>query len=143
MAKEVCIFCGETPGLFKDASIDVAGMPQICCVDCRKEVEGLGEGELCRRALLRGHAKYADRIQARLDLITRSEKARPKCRFCGGDIKFSVLVPFEAPHRPGVLNFTFDAVPGHCTKCYRFDFFSPEMLRDDECIAYLYEKDTQ
>ena len=142
MAKEVCVFCGEVPGLFKESAVTVAGMPEFCCADCRKEAEGLSEEALCRRALQGGHAKYADRIQARLDLIVRSKQARPKCRYCGGDIKFDLMVPFQAPYRSGVMNFTFDVVPGHCTKCYRFDFFSPDMLQEDECIAYLYESDT-
>lgn len=140
----VCIFCGEKPGMFKSDSVIVGGTTQLCCKSCVKEAAGLSELELCRKVLRTNRAQNADRIAARIELITQSQEARPKCPRCGAPMKFGSVVTLDAsPLRDGLFSSTFDVLPCHCPECYKLEFFLPEVLKRDPKIAYLHRMDGQ
>ena len=143
MANEsICVFCGEKPGMFRSENILVGNTSQLCCKTCAKEVAGLSEVELCQKALRLGHAQNPERLQARIELITQAEAARPKCLRCNTPMKFNSVVHLDAsPLRDTLFSETFDLLPCLCPNCGRFEFFTPAVLGDNPTIAYLHRKD--
>ena len=78
MANEnVCVFCGEKMGFFREMTITCAGYYLSCCKNCFKELKDLPEEELCRRALRLGLVQDTQALEARIELATKSEEQRP------------------------------------------------------------------
>lgn len=103
----------------------------------------MGEAELCRYALSRGYAENRDKIQARLDLLTSAEEARPKCLRCGTPMKFGeVLTLDNTPMRDSFFAGTYDIIPCNCPRCFKIEFYARELLKSDEKLACLYSLDT-
>lgn len=128
--------------MFREESIIVGKTRQTCCSNCAKEVKDLSELELCRLSLQRGYAQNREKIEARVQLITQAEQARPKCLRCGGRMKFAERITLDSsPMRDTVFSSTYALLPCKCTACFRMEFYSPEVLKNDEMIAYLYSQD--
>lgn len=143
MANEtVCVFCGERPGVFRSENILVGNTSQLCCKACAKEVAGLSEEELCRKALRLGHAQNPEKLEARIELIVQAEAARPKCPRCETPMKFRSVVHLDAsPLRDTLFSSTLDLLPCLCPGCGKIEFFTPDVLKNDPKIAYLHRKD--
>ena len=68
MANELCVFYGQKPGTFRSTTVACGNTIQVACKSCEKELKGLDEAEICRKALIRGIAENPDRIRARIEL---------------------------------------------------------------------------
>lgn len=144
MSNNICVFCGLKPGAFQNTIVPCAGTYQNACKSCEKELKGLDEIEICRRALVRGIAENPERIQARLELITEAEEERPKCLRCGQNLIFMKVQTLDnSPMRDTIFKDTFDVLPAYCESCGKYEFFNPAIIRKHKKIAYLASKDTQ
>ena len=72
----ICVFCGQKPGTFRSTTVQCGPTWQPACKACEKELKGLDEIELCRRALVRGIAENPDRLRDRIELISEAENHR-------------------------------------------------------------------
>ena len=144
MANEICVFCGQKPGTFHSTIIQCGPTLQPACKACEKELKGLEEVELCRRALVRGMAENTDRIRERIELITEAENHRPKCLRCGADLTFMEVQELDnSPLKDSIFKEPFEVLPAYCEFCGKFEFYNPEIVRKNKYLVYLIEKDTQ
>ena len=144
MANELCVFCGQKPGTFRSATVACGTTVQVACKACEKELKGLDEVEICRRALVRGIAENPDRIRERIELITEAENHRPKCLRCGANLSFMKVQELDnSPMRDTIFKEPFEVLPAFCESCGKFEFYNPEIIRKNKYLAHLIWKDTQ
>ena len=145
MAKEnVCVFCGETPGVFRATTVICGTTIQNCCKSCEKEVSALSEEERCRRALRLGLAKYPKTIEERLTILTESEAHRPACLRCGEKLRFGKSQALDnSPYRDSVLSDAFVVLPAYCKFCGKIELFDPGFISADKFLVQLLKKDTE
>ena len=144
MANELCVFCGQKPGTFRGTTIACGNTIQVACKSCEKELKGLDEAEICRKALIRGIAEHPDRIRDRIELLSEAENHRPKCLRCGADLTFMKVQELDiSPMKDSVFAGTFDVLPAYCESCGKYEFYNPVIIRKDKYLAYLIWKDTQ
>ena len=126
MANNVCVFCGEKPGVFQSTTVLCGGIPQTACATCKKQLEGLDDAEICRRALIHGLAEEPERLKAKMELITEAENQRPKCLRCNGKLTFMQVQELDnSPMRDSVFNDPFRILPAYCTSCGKLEFYHP------------------
>lgn len=139
----ICVFCGETLGVFRSAGINCANTYQPCCKNCAKELKELDEAEQCRRALRLGYAAQPEKLEARIELITSAEEHRPACLRCGAKLKFgSVQYLDNSPMRDSIFSGEFELLPAYCQSCGKYEFYNPVITGRNKFIAYLIAKDT-
>ena len=144
MANELCVFCGQKPGTFRGTTVACGNTIQVACKSCEKELKGLDEAELCRRALIRGIAEHPDRIRDRIELLSEAENHRPKCLRCGSKLTFMKEQELDnSPMKDSVFAGTFDVLPAYCESCGKYEFYNPVIVREDKHRAYLIWKDAQ
>ena len=144
MANELCVFCGQKPGTFRGTTIACGNTIQVACKSCEKEMKGLDEAEICRKALIRGIAEHPERIRDRIELLSEAENHRPKCLRCGADLTFMKVQELDnSPMKDSVSAGTFDVLPAFCESCGKYEFYNPVIIRKDKYLAYLIWKDTQ
>ena len=144
MANNTCVFCGQKPGAFQSTTIPCAGTYQNACKSCEKELDGLDEMEICRRALIHGIAENPERIRARMELITEAEEHRPKCLRCGGKLLFMRVQQLDnSPLRDSVFKDPFEVLPAYCESCGKYEFYDPEITEKNEYLAYLIKIDSE
>ena len=144
MANELCVFCGQKPGTFRSTTVACGSTIQVACKACEKELKGLDEVEICRRALVRGIAENPDRIRERIELITEAENHRPKCLRCGANLSFMKVQELDnSPMRDTIFKEPFEVLPAFCESCGKFEFYNPEIIRKNKYLAHLIWKDTQ
>lgn len=140
--EKICVFCGQRPGPFQATDVICGTTWQTACKACAKEVKGLSEVELCQRALRRGLAQEAQRLEQRIALITQAEDHRPNCLRCGKPLYFMEEQTLDnSPYRDSVLTTTFDVIPAVCTSCGKMELYDPGYIRRNKYLAYLIEKD--
>ena len=144
MANELCVFCGQKPGTFRGTTIACGNTIQVACKSCEKELKGLDEAEICRKALIRGIAEHPDRIRDRIELLSEAENHRPKCLRCGADLTFMKVQELDnSPMKDSVFAGTFDILPAYCESCGKYEFYNPAIIRQDKYLSYLIWKDTK
>lgn len=144
MANEICVFCGQKPGTFRSTTIQCGNTWQPACKACEKELKDLDEIEVCRRALIRGIAEKPDRIRERIELITEAENHRPKCLRCGDSLVFMGVEHLDnTPYQDTMLTEPFEVLPAYCKSCGKYEFYNPEIVRNNRFIAYLTWADTR
>ena len=144
MANELCVFCGQKPGTFRSTTVACGTTVQVACKACEKELKGLDEVEICRRALVRGIAENPDRIRERIELITEAENHRPKCLRCGANLSFMKVQELDnSPMRDTIFKEPFEVLPAFCESCGKFEFYNPVIIRKNKYLAHLIWKDTQ
>ena len=144
MANEVCVFCGQKPGTFRGATVACGGTIQVACKACEKELKGLEEVELCRRALVRGVAENPERLRSRIELITEAENHRPQCLRCGSKLSFMKVQELDnSPMRDSIFKEPFEVLPAYCTACGKYEFYNPDVIRKNKYLAHLVNQDTQ
>ena len=144
MANEnICVFCGEKIGAFRSTSIFCADTHQTCCKDCAKELRELSEEDRCRRALRLGYAHLPEKLEQRIELITKAEEHRPACLRCGAKLTFGEVQCLDnSPLRDSVFTDTFDLQPAYCESCGKIEFYHPHYVSQNKYIAFLINKDT-
>ena len=144
MANELCVFCGQKPGTFRGTTIACGNTIQVACKSCEKELKGLDEAEICRKALIRGIAEHPERIRDRIELLSEAENHRPKCLRCGADLTFMKVQGLDnSPMKDSVFAGTFDVLPAYCESCGKYEFYNSVIIRKDKYFAYLIWIDTQ
>ena len=145
MANEnVCVFCGEKMGFFREMTITCAGYYLSCCKNCFKELKDLPEEELCSRALRLGLVQDTQALEARIELATKSEEQRPTCLQCGSKLRFGVVQHLDnSPMRDSLFSSTFAMVPAVCPSCGKYEFYDPEIAEKNEYLALLMKKDSE
>lgn len=144
MANEVCVFCGQKPGTFRSTTVTCGNAIQVACKACEKELKGLDEVEICRRALIRGIAENPDRIRERIELITEAENHRPKCLRCGNSMTFMDVQELDnSPMRDSIFKEPFEVLPAYCESCGKYEFYNPVIIQKNKYLAHLIRKDTQ
>ena len=144
MSNNICVFCGQKPGAFQSTTVPCAGTYQNACKTCEKELQGLSELEICRRALIRGFAENPERIQNKIEIITESENHRPKCLQCGGKLTFMKVQQLDnSPLRDTVFKEPFEVLPAYCEDCGKYEFYNPSVFRKNKHLVYLANKDTK
>lgn len=143
MEKEnVCVFCGERPGSFRSTTVVCGGTCLLACKSCEKELKGLDEVEVCRRALVRGLADSPEKLRDRIELISEAEEHRPACLRCSAKLRFGKVQELDnSPLRDGLLNGSFDVLPAYCESCGKYEFYDPAIVRRNRYLAYLIYKD--
>ena len=144
MANELCVFCGQKPGTFRGTTIACGNTIQVACKSCEKELKGLDEAEICRKALIRGIAEHPERIRDRIELLSEAENHRPKCLRCGTNLTFMKVQELDnSPMKDSVFAGTFDVLPAYCESCGKYEFYNPDVLRANKYLAHLIGKDTR
>jgi len=144
MANELCVFCGQKPSTFRSTTIQCGGTWQPACKACEKELKGLDEVEVCRRALVRGMAENPDKLRERINLIAEAENHRPKCLRCGSSLSFMDVQELDnSPMRDSVFMEPFEVLPAYCESCGKYEFYNPVIVRKNKYLAHLIWKDTQ
>ena len=144
MANEVCVFCGQKPGTFRGTTIACGNTIQVACKSCEKELKGLDESEICRKALIRSIAEHPDRIRDRIELLAEAEDHRPKCLRCGANLVFMKVQELDnSPMKDSVFSETFDVLPAYCESCGKYEFYNPVIIRKNKYLAHLIWKDTR
>ena len=142
--EKICVFCGQKPGIFQDTSIPCAGTWQTACKACEKELKGMKESEICRRALIYGLAENADRIKNRITFLAEAEAHRPVCLRCGGVMYFMKEQELDnSPYCDSILKEPFSVIPAYCEACGKLEFYYPGIVRKNKYWACLIHKDTQ
>ena len=140
----ICVFCGQKPGIFRNTTIQCGPTWQPACKACEKELKGLDEVDLCRRALVRGMAENPEILRARIELITEAENHRPQCLRCGSKLSFMKVQELDnSPMRDSIFKEPFEVLPAYCTACGKYEFYNPEVIRKNKYLAHLVNKDTQ
>lgn len=141
---QICVFCGEKPGTFRSTTVACGGTIQPACKSCEKELKGLDEAEVCRRALVRGIAENPDRLRDRIELLNTAEEHRPRCLRCGSSLNFMKVQSLDnSPYKDTIFKEPFDVLPAYCESCGKYEFYNPAIIRKDKYIAYLIWKDAQ
>lgn len=142
MANEVCVFCGQKPGTFRGTTVACGSTVQVACKSCEKELKGLDEAEICRKALIRGIAEHPERIRERIELLSEAENHRLKCLRCGTSMTFMNVQELDnSPMKDSVFAGTFDVLPAYCESCGKYEFYNPVIIRKNKYLAYLIWKD--
>lgn len=142
MANEVCVFCGQKPGTFRGTTVTCGSTVQVACKSCEKELKGLDEAEICRKALIRGIAEHPERIRERIELLSEAENHRLKCLRCGTSMTFMNVQELDnSPMKDSVFAGTFDVLPAYCESCGKYEFYNPVIIRKNKYLAYLIWKD--
>lgn len=140
----ICVFCGEKPGTFRSTTVACGGTVQTACKACEKELNGLDEAEVCRRALVRGIAAYPDRLRDRIELLSTAEEHRPKCLRCGSLLTFMKVQQLDnSPYKDSIFKEPFEVLPAYCESCGKYEFYNPMVVRRNKYLAHLIWKDTQ
>ena len=140
----ICVFCGQKPGTFRNTTIQCGPTWQPACKACEKELKGLDEVDLCRRALVRGMAENPEILRARIELITEAENHRPQCLRCGSKLSFMKVQELDnSPMRDSIFKEPFEVLPAYCTACGKYEFYNPDVIRKNKYLAHLVNKDTQ
>ena len=140
----ICVFCGLKPCTFRSTTVQWGPTWQPACKACEKELKGLDEIELCRRALVRGIAENPDRLRDRIELISEAENHRPKCLRCGTNLTFMKVQPLDnSPLKDSIFNEPFEVLPAYCTACGKYEFYNPDVIRKNKYLAHLVNQDTQ
>ena len=125
MANELCVFCGQKPGTFRGTTVACGNTIQVACKSCEKELKGLDEAEICRKALIRGIAENPDRIHARIELLTEAEDHRPKCLRCGSKLTFMKVQELDnSPMQDSIFKDPFVVLPACCESCGKYEFYN-------------------
>ena len=141
---ELCVFCGQKPGIFRDTTVRCGNTWQFACMACEKELMPLSELDRCRRALIRGIAVEPERLRERIELITEAENHRPKCLRCGNGLTFMDEQELDnSPMRDSIFKEGFEVLPAYCTSCGKYEFYNPMVIRKNKYLIYLISKDTQ
>lgn len=144
MAKEVCVFCGEEVSSFSVKTVPCGPTYQYACKTCEKEVTALSEEERCRRAVQRGIAQSAVRLQEYIEIMDNAEAARPACLRCGEKLVFGEVQTLDnSPHRDSMFATGFKVLPACCTKCGKMELYNPVYISGNKLLAYLVNKDTK
>ena len=142
--EKVCVFCGQKPGLFQDDSVYCAATWQPACKACKNQMKSLDEAEVCRRALIHGIAVNSERIKNRIRFLTEAEEHRPVCLRCGGKLFFMKVQQLDnSPYRDSIMKEPFRVLPAYCGSCGKFEFYHPEIVRKNQYLVCLSNKDTQ
>lgn len=142
MANNICVFCGQKPRFLQDTLIPCAGTQLNACKTCEKELQGLEELEICRRALIRGLTENPDRLQKRIELITEAENHRPKCLQCGEKLTFMKVQELDnSPMQDSLFKDPFEVLPAYCKSCGKFEFYKPSIVQKNKYLVYLINKD--
>ena len=140
----ICVFCGQKPGTFRATTVAIGGTVQTACKACEKELKGMDEAEVCRRALVRGIAAYPERLRDRIELLNTAEEHRLKCLRCGSPLTFLKEQQLDnSPLKDSIFMETFDILPAFCEACGKYEFYNPVSVRKDKYLAYLIWKDGQ
>lgn len=140
---KICVFCGEETGAFRSSEIVCAGTYQVCCKECAKELKGLSEEEVCRRAVRLGYAREAEKITARIEFITKAEEYRPVCLRCSSKMKFEPVQYLDnSPVVDSVFSDGFEVLPAYCEACGKYEFYKYDVVRKNKYISYLIDNDT-
>ena len=143
MANELCVFCGQKPGTFRGTTIACGNTIQVACKSCEKELKGLDEAEVCRRALMRGIAEQPERIRDRIELLAEAENHRPKCLRCGANLFFMDVQELDkSPMQDSVFKEPFEVLPACCESCGKYEFYNPVIIRKNKFLAHLIYRDT-
>jgi len=144
MANELCVFCGQKPGTFRSTTVACGNTIQVACKSCEKELKGLDEAEICRKALIRGIAEHPDRIRDRIELLSQAENHRPQCLRCGANLSFMKVQELDnSPMQDSIFKASFEVLPACCESCGKYEFFNPAIIRKNKYLAYLILKDTK
>lgn len=142
MANNICVFCGQKPRFLQDTLISCADTQLNACKTCEKELQGLEELEICRRALIRGLTENPDRLQKRIELITEAENHRPKCLQCGEKLTFMKVQELDnSPMQDSLFKDPFEVLPAYCKSCGKFEFYKPSIVQKNKYLVYLINKD--
>ena len=142
--EKICVFCGQKPGIFQDTSISCAGTWQPACKSCEKELKGMEESEICRRALIHGLAENSDRLKKRILFLAEAEAHRPACLRCGGKMIFLREQCLDnTPGYDSILKDPFCVLPAYCETCGKFEIYNPGIVRRNKYLVCLIQKDTQ
>lgn len=145
MEKEnVCVFCGQKPGVFRAATVLCGNTWQCACKTCERELKELDDTEKCRRALVRGLAEQPEKLRERIKLADEAENYRPKCTQCGGRLLFMEVQELDnSPMRDSIFHEPFDVLPACCEACGKYELYNPAVAGRNKYLAYLIAKDTQ
>ena len=144
MPNELCVFCGQKPGTFRSTTVACGNTIQVACKSCEKELKGLDDAEICRKALIRGLAEHPERIKARIEILTEAENYRPKCLRCGTSLSFMKVQELDnSPMRDSIFKEPFEVLPAYCESCGKFEFYNPVIIRKNKYLAHLIWKDSQ
>ena len=145
MANEkVCVFCGEKLSYLRTVNQLCAGVYQLSCKRCDKELAGLSEEEQCRRALKLGLVEQPEKMEHFLEVAANAEAHRPTCLRCGTKLQFQTVEYLDnSPMRDGLFGDTFDVLPAYCEGCGRYEFFKPSFVEKDAYLARLLKLDTK
>ena len=140
---KICVFCGKKLSVFGSVRIECAGTYQVCCRGCANELKSLNEEELCRRALRYSYAHQPEIIQSRIEMITKAEELRPTCLQCGSKLRFEAVQYFDnSPVVDSVFSEGFEVLPAYCESCGKYEFYKSDIVKKNQYIAYLIDKDT-
>ena len=144
MPNELCVFCGQKPGTFRSTTVACGNTIQVACKSCEKELKGLDEAEICRKALIRGLSEHPERIKARIEILTEAENHRPKCLRCGTSLSFMKVQELDnSPMRDSIFKEPYEVLPAYCESCGKFQFYNPVIIRKNKYLAHLIWKDSQ
>ena len=139
-----CVFCGQELSAFRSTTIQCGPTWQPACKACAKELKGLDEVELCRRALVRGIAEKPNRLIDWIETITEAESHRPKCLRCGSNLSFMQVQALDnSPLRDTIFKEPFEVLPAYCQGCGKYEFYDPVIARKNKYLAHLIWKDTE
>ena len=140
----ICVFCGEKLSAYSSTAVSCADTYQSSCKNCAKKLKNLSEEEICRRALKLGFAQRSEKIEARVELLTKAEDYRPACLRCGAKMKFEVVQRLDnTPVGDGIMSLRgFEVLPAYCESCGRYEFYKFDILKNREYILCLIRKDT-
>ncbi len=139
----VCVFCGQKPGPFRNTTVQCGNTYQFACKACEKELKDLEDVEKCRRALVRGLAERPERLRERIDVITESENHRPTCLRCGSKLVFTEVQELDnSPMRDSIFKEPFEVLPAYCESCGKYEFYHPMTIRKNKYLSYLIWQDT-
>ena len=140
--QDLCVFCGESLGFLGSAGIRCGDVFQPSCRSCAKELNDLSEEEQCRRALQLGLANEPEKVQERLELLEHAEERRPVCLRCGEKLRFQDSLFLDiSPYRDGVFSPIFAVLPGCCPSCGKYEFYNPDIVKQNPVLSYLVKKD--
>lgn len=140
---KVCVFCGEKLSYLRTVNQICAGVYQLSCKSCDKELAGLSEEERCRRALKLGLAQQPEKLEAFIEVAANAETHRPACLRCGAKLLFQPVQYLDnSPMRDGIFSTTFDVLPARCPSCGKYEFYDPEIVEKNPYITRLMKLDT-
>ena len=140
--QDICVFCGESLRFLGSAGIRCGDVFQPSCRSCAKEVGALSEEEQCRRALQLSLANEPEKLQERIELLEHAEERRPVCLRCGEKLRFQDTLFLDiSPFRDNILSPTLAVLPAHCPSCGKYEFYDPDIVKQNPTLSYLVKKD--